>query len=79
MSKECGPYAVVERNGNVYSCDFFVEPKWILGNIMHDRIVNMLNSKTQQTFGGAKAVLHQEYCRFSWVRNCYGGCAKDRI
>jgi len=79
MMKECGPYVVVEHNGNVYSCDFFVEPKWKLGNIMHDRIINMLNSKTQQTFGAAKAVLPRECRQCSWLRNCYGGCTKDRI
>ena len=79
MMKECGPYVVVEHNGNVYSCDFFVEPKWKLGNIMHDRIINMLNSKTQQTFGAAKAVLPIECRTCSWLRNCYGGCIKDRI
>jgi len=77
--KECGPYVVVEHNGNVYSCDFFVEPKWKLGNIMHDRIINMLNSKTQQTFGAAKAVLPRECRQCSWLRYCYGGCTKDRI
>lgn len=79
MMKECGPYVVVEHNGNVYSCDFFVEPKWKLGNVMHDRIINMLNSKTQQTFGAAKAVLPRECRTCSWLRNCHGGCTKDRI
>ena len=79
MMKECGPYVVVEHNGNVYSCDFFVEPKWKLGNIMHERIINMLNTKTQQTFGAAKAVLPRECRQCRWLRNCYGGCTKDRI
>ncbi len=79
MMKECGPYVVVEYNGNVYSCDFFVEPKWKLGNVMHDRIINMLNSKTQLTFGAAKAVIPRECRQCSWLRNCYGGCTKDRI
>lgn len=79
MMKECGPYVVVEHNGNVYSCDFFVEPKWKLGNIMHERIINMLNTKTQQTFGAAKAVLPRECRTCPWLRNCYGGCTKDRI
>jgi uncharacterized protein len=27
----CGVYTVVEHNGDVYSCDFFVEPEWRLG------------------------------------------------
>ena len=79
MMKECGAYVVVEHNGNVYSCDFFVEPKWKLSKVMHDRIINMLNSKTQQTFGAAKAVLPRECRQCPWLRNCYGGCTKDRI
>ncbi len=79
MMKECAPYVVVEHNGNVYSCDFFVEPQWRLGNVMHDRIINMLNSKTQQTFGGAKAILPLDCRQCIWLRNCCGGCTKDRI
>ncbi len=79
MMKECGPYVAVEHNGNVYSCDFFVEPKWKLGNIMHHRITAMLNSKKQQTFGAAKAVLPGECRRCPWLTKCYGGCTKDRI
>jgi uncharacterized protein len=79
LMKECGPYVVIEHNGNVYSCDFFVEPKWRLGNIMHECIINMLNSKAQQTFGAAKALLPRECRQCTWLRNCFGGCTKDRI
>lgn len=79
MMKECGTYVVIEHNGNVYSCDFFVEPKWKLGNVMHDRIINMLNSKKQETFGLAKAQLPRDCKQCTWLHNCYGGCTKDRI
>ena len=79
MLKECGPYVVIEHNGNVYSCDFFVEPKWKLGNVMHDRVINMLNSKKQNIFGMAKAQLPRECKQCSWLTKCYGGCTKDRI
>ncbi len=79
MMKECGPYVVIEHNGNVYSCDFFVEPKWKLGNIKTHRISAMLNSKQQQTFGAAKAALPGECRRCEWLTKCYGGCTKDRI
>ena len=79
MMKECGPYVVVEHNGNVYSCDFFVEPKWKLGNVMHDRVINMLNSKKQTVFGMAKTQLPRECKQCRWLTKCYGGCTKDRI
>lgn len=79
MMKECGPYVVVEHNGNVYSCDFFVEPKWKLGNVMTNRLSAMLNSKQQHTFGAFKAVLPGECRKCPWLTKCYGGCTKDRI
>ncbi len=79
MMKECGTYVVIEHNGNVYSCDFFVEPKWKLGNVMYDQLVNMLNSKKQTLFGMAKAQLPRECRQCRWITKCYGGCTKDRI
>jgi uncharacterized protein len=80
LMKTCGPYVVVEHNGNVYSCDFFVEPEWRLGNIMDgDRLIDMLNSKTQIRFGLMKAQLPMECRRCTWLSKCYGGCTKDRI
>ena len=39
QSKECGEYVVIEHTGDVYSCDFFVEPKWKLGNVMTDTLI----------------------------------------
>lgn len=77
--KECGPYVVVEHNGNIYSCDFFVEPRHRLGNLRNDKIINMLNSKKQDDFGKAKALLPRK-CRFCpWLSKCFGGCTKDRV
>jgi len=79
MMKECGPYVVIEHNGNVYSCDFFVEPRHRLGNIRQSKITDMLNSKKQDEFGKAKALLPRK-CKFCpWYTKCFGGCTKDRI
>jgi uncharacterized protein len=78
-SKECGNYVVVEHNGNVYSCDFYVEPRHRLGNIRQGRMIDMLNSKKQDEFGKAKALLPRK-CKFCpWYQKCFGGCTKDRI
>ncbi len=79
LMKTCGPYLVVEHNGNVYSCDFFVEPKWKLGNVMTGQLARMLNSKPQETFGSAKAYLPAACRSCPWLRKCYGGCTKDRV
>jgi uncharacterized protein len=79
LLKECGNYVVIEHNGNVYSCDFFVEPHHRLGNIRHSKITDMLNSKKQDAFGKAKAVLPIKCKTCPWYTKCFGGCTKDRI
>lgn len=79
LMKHCGNYVVVEHNGDVYSCDFFVEPDWKLGNLHDDDLLVMLNSDTQEKFGNLKADVSPECRQCQWLRQCYGGCTKDRI
>lgn len=79
FNEECGGYLVVEYNGNTYSCDFYVEPEWELGNIKKDRMVEMLNSEKQNQFGKAKNDLPAECYTCEFYDKCYGGCPKDRI
>jgi len=79
LHKECGVYVVIEHNGDVYSCDFFVEPNWKLGNIMKDKIINLLNSKKQDQFGKIKAYVPPPCRRCNWYRHCFGGCTKDGV
>lgn len=77
---ECGIYPTVEHNGDVYSCDFFVEDHWRLGNIMDgDKLIEMINSNTQKKFGKMKKDLPAKCHSCEWYKNCYGGCTKDRI
>ncbi|MBN2010742.1 anaerobic sulfatase maturase [candidate division KSB1 bacterium] len=76
---ECGVYTVVEHNGDVYSCDFFVEPAWKLGNIMNDQLIDMLNSDQQRQFGQRKSDLADQCKACGWLHQCYGGCPKDRL
>jgi uncharacterized protein len=78
LSPECGNYLVVEHDGSVYACDFFVEDRWKLGNVMDGRLVHMLNSARQNGFGRRKAELPAPCRACEWVRFCRGGCPKDR-
>jgi uncharacterized protein len=70
---------VVEHNGDVYSCDFFVEPEWKLGNLMKDKLIDLLNSPRQQEFARMKATLPQPCLECRWLQMCRGACTKDRI
>lgn len=79
LHKTCGDYLVIEHNGDVYSCDFFVDPEHYLGNISNDRLIDLLNSDHQNQFGDSKAVLAGQCLNCSWLAHCHGGCLKDRL
>lgn len=79
LLQTCGVYVVVEHNGDVYSCDFFVQPEWRLGNLMKGSIIEMLNSPRQSQFGSWKAELPEKCLECQWLRPCRGGCTKDRV
>ncbi len=78
--RQCGRAIVMEHNGDLYSCDHFVEPDYKLGNI-HDRpIVELANADQQVRFGRDKESALAEYCRQCDVRFvCNGECPKNRI
>ncbi|MFQ5720931.1 MAG: anaerobic sulfatase maturase [Candidatus Aminicenantales bacterium] len=79
LLRECGVYVVVEHNGEVYACDFFVEPRWRLGHIQEGRLVDMLNSSRQKSFGRQKSRLAEKCRKCCWLIYCRGGCPKDRL
>jgi uncharacterized protein len=79
LLEECGSYLVVEHNGDVFSCDFFVEGDWRLGNLMESQLIALLNSTRQQEFGQVKSRMPEECHTCEWLEHCYGGCPKDRI
>jgi uncharacterized protein len=78
MLAECGGYVVIEHNGDVYSCDFFVKPEWKLGNVLTDDLQSLLNSPLQTQFGNWKADLPSKCRECRWLQQCRGGCPKDR-
>lgn len=77
---ECGSALAVEHNGDVYSCDHYVEPDYLLGNATRDRFDALLASEFQRDFGRAKRTQLTRQCLECPVRwACHGGCPKDRF
>jgi uncharacterized protein len=76
----CGNIPVVERNGDFYSCDHFVDPAHLVGNIRKSSLVDLLESPAQRNFGEAKREALPSYCRRCEVLEiCYGECPKNRF
>ncbi|MDD4094219.1 MAG: SPASM domain-containing protein, partial [Methanothrix sp.] len=67
-------------NGDMYSCDHFVEPKYLLGNINEKHMAQLAASRKQRKFGRDKLDSLPEYCRKCEVRfACNGECPKNRF
>jgi len=79
-AKHCGRATAIEHNGDLYSCDHFVDAEHKLGNIHHTPIRELANSARQERFGRDKEQGLPEYCRrcrFLFI--CNGACPKDRF
>ena len=79
-SETCGRSMAMEHNGDVYSCDHFVEPDYKLGNINETHLIELASSIPQMLFGMDKRDKLTRQCRECDVRPlCHGGCPKDRF
>jgi len=79
-TKHCGRAVAVEHNGDLYSCDHFVDPEHKLGNIHQRAIAELANLPRQQQFGLDKHQKLPEVCRrCRWLFICNGACPKDRF
>jgi len=80
FSETCGNALALEHNGDLYSCDHFVEPKYKLGNITEVHMLQLVTSKQQLEFGRAKRDTLPKYCRECAVRfACHGECPRNRF
>ena len=80
FNETCGSALALEHNGDVYSCDHFVEPKHLLGNIQKVHMLQLITSEEQRRFGLAKRDTLPRYCRDCSVRfACHGECPKNRF
>jgi len=79
-AEECGRALAIEHNGDLYSCDHFVDAEHRLGNIHEVEIRSLANSLPQERFGRDKSAALPAACRECGVRFvCNGACPKDRF
>ncbi len=79
VSDHCGDYVVIEHNGDVFVCDFFVTSRWRLGNILHKPLQDIVASDMLAEFAAGKRRLGPACEKCPYVSKCYGGCQKHRI
>lgn len=78
MTGRCTCYFVVEGNGDVYPCDFYVLDQWKLGNIKTDDFRNMLKSEKAGSFVASSVYMHPDCQTCRHYSLCRGGCRRDK-
>lgn len=80
FEETCGTGLALEHNGDLYSCDHFVEPDYLLGNIMEKEISELAALEKQYRFGQDKHDTLPQVCRECDVLfACQGECPKNRF
>ncbi|HJN76813.1 MAG TPA: SPASM domain-containing protein [Myxococcota bacterium] len=75
--QSCGDYLVVDHDGALYSCDFFVDQP--LGQLGEQGLTEVLEGPRQRAFGMAKAARHADCDDCQWLQRCWGDCPRQRV
>lgn len=78
LLETCDSYVVVEYNGDVFPCDFFVERDWKLGNVDFDSWPEIARRQKRYAFAANKALPRPECQACEYQQICHGGCPKLR-
>jgi uncharacterized protein len=80
FAETCGDALALEHTGDLYSCDHFVEPDYLLGNIGEKHMLELVASPQQRKFGADKRDTLPAYCRSCDVKfACNGECPRNRF
>ena len=78
LGTDCRQYFVVEHNGDIFPCDFHVNPEWRLGNILAEDFGPLLDSPLYRSFGTRKRELSAKCKACEFLDICAGCCPKNR-
>jgi len=78
MAGQCTCQFIIEANGGVYPCDFYVTDQWYLGNIKESNFNELLNSTNSKRFVEVSRYIEPECKLCRWHYLCRGGCRRWR-
>jgi uncharacterized protein len=78
MAGFCTAYSVVEADGSVYPCDFYVSENYRLGNIQTAGFEALLGSDAARRFVELSRQISPECGECTWYVLCRGGCRRNR-
>lgn len=78
MSGQCTCQFVIEADGGVYPCDFYVIDEYYLGHIVDMEFEALASAKVAQRFVNKSIALDERCMQCHWRPLCRGGCRRCR-
>lgn len=78
MGGVCGRYFLIEADGGVYPCDFYVLDQWRMGNILETPFNRLAASDTARSFREESLAVPEKCRSCRWYRLCRNGCKRER-
>ncbi len=79
MGNNCCQYFVVEHDGGIYPCDFFVRDDLLLGNVKTGTWEEFSSSPIYNFFGRQKSEWNAICGSCPFINFCHGDCQKHRF
>lgn len=79
MNGRCSIQFVVEGDGRVYPCDFYVLDEYCLGMVGEQSFEQIAETRTATDFVSASCPIPEQCTNCSAYRLCRNGCRRDRI
>ncbi len=76
MLGRCHMQIVVEGNGNVYPCDFYVLDQYCCGNILNDSLENLIRNDIVKQFIQEERKICTSCSSCEFVHMCHGNCKR---
>ena len=78
-AEDCHAGLLVECNGDVYPCDFYIHPHWKLGNVLTHSLEDMAGGAKLREFSLRKRLLPPTCEKCDYVSLCRGECPRNRV
>lgn len=76
MRGSCSIQNVIEADGSLYPCDFYVYEKYRLGNINSQTLEEMIFSDQTRNFIESSLLYNEKCLNCKWKQICKGGCKR---
>lgn len=78
MSGQCSYQYVVEADGGVFPCDFYVLDQYKLGNLVEDDFESIDKKRKEIGFIEESLIVEEKCKSCKWFKLCRGGCRRYR-